>query len=197
MTGDASPPPEAPDNVPGPFAGLRNKWWLLVLGGTGFILVAMVALSQAFIDTTTLVTVIVIGTCLLFGGGLEIGSAFSAGRWQSFLMHLLIGILYIVVGVLVLEHPVQAAAGLTLMIAASLLVGGTFRIVVALRERFAGWGWVLLSGVVSMVLGVMIWRRWPQDTLWVIGMFVGIEMLFAGWSWVMLGMFLRAAPKQP
>ena len=84
---------------------------------------------------------------------------------------------------------------LTFLIAACLLVGGILRIGLSVAERFAGWGWVLLNGVISVVLGVGIWGQWPLSGLWVIGLFVGVEMLFSGLSWVMLGLAVRSTPK--
>jgi uncharacterized membrane protein HdeD (DUF308 family) len=82
------------------------------------------------------------------------------------------------------------------MIAAGLLVGGLFRIILALSERFQGRWWVLVNGIVTLVLGILIWREWPESALWVIGLFVGIDMLFAGWSWVMLAMAVHSMPGQ-
>jgi uncharacterized membrane protein HdeD (DUF308 family) len=69
-----------------------------------------------------------------------------------------------------------------LMLAAAFFGSGLFRIIVALSERFYGWGWVLLNGIITLVLGILIWRGWPDAAFWVIGLFVGIDMLFAGWS---------------
>jgi uncharacterized membrane protein HdeD (DUF308 family) len=89
----------------------------------------------------------------------------------------------------------EAALGLTLLVAAGLLVGGILRIVLSVVERFDGWGWVLLNGLVSILLGTAIWRQWPLSGLWVIGLFVGIEMLLGGLSWVMLGLAVRSTPK--
>ena len=60
-----------------------------------------------------------------------------------------------------------------------------------LVEHFDGWGWVLVNGLVTLALGIMIWRRWPEASFWVIGLFVGIDLLFAGWSWVMTAVAVR------
>ena len=98
---------------------------------------------------------------------------------------------YLIVGLLMVEHPVGAAAGLTLMVAAPFLVGGLLRIFVAATERFDGWGRALVNGMVTVLLGVLTWRQWPESSLWVIGLFVGIEMMFCGLSWVMLGLAAR------
>jgi uncharacterized membrane protein HdeD (DUF308 family) len=62
--------------------------------------------------------------------------------------------------------------------------------------RYPHWSWVLLDGVVSLLLGVLIWRRWPVSALWVIGLFVGIEMLLNGWSLVMLSLTGRTLPEE-
>ena len=85
---------------------------------------------------------------------------------------------------------------LTLLIAMFLVFQGVFRIVAALAVRYPHWGWVLLDGIVSLLLGILIWRRWPVSSLWVIGLFVGIEMLLNGWSLVMLSLAGRNLPEE-
>jgi len=172
--------------------GLRKAWgWLLVLGIL-LTIVGFMAIGSAFVATLT--TVIVIGVLLMVGGVVDILSAFWAHCWRGFWLHLLAGILYAVLGFLLVQRPVAAAAGFTIVLAAAFLVGGLFRIVSALVDRFPGWGWVLLNGVVTLVLGVMIWRDWPDSALWVIGLFVGIDMVFAGWSWIMMALAVHSMP---
>ena len=78
-----------------------------------------------------------------------------------------------------------------LLVAACLLVGGILRVVLSVIERFDGWGWMLLNGVISVVLGVAICKQWPLSGLWVIGLFVGIDLLMSGTSWVMLALSVR------
>jgi uncharacterized membrane protein HdeD (DUF308 family) len=109
------------------------------------------------------------------------------------LLHLLIGILYTVVGFMISDEPVENAILLTKMIAIFLIVAGLFNIVAALLHRFHRWGWVLLNGCVTLLMGVLINRQWPGSALWVIGLFVGIEMIFNGWAWIMLAIGLRSA----
>jgi len=76
------------------------------------------------------------------------------------------------------------------------MIAGLFRIVTALLMRYPHWGWVLLNGLITFVLGVLIWRQMPGAALWIIGMFVGIDLIFVGWSWVMLALALRTEPGQ-
>ncbi len=74
------------------------------------------------------------------------------------------------------------------------MVGGIFKIVAALSYRFAAWGWSLAGGIIDVILGVMIWQEWPASGLWVIGLFVGINLLFRGVNWIALGLALLATP---
>jgi uncharacterized membrane protein HdeD (DUF308 family) len=172
---------------------LRDKWgWLLALG-VALIALGVLALGSEF---TTLAVTLTFAVLLIVGGWVEIAAAFWARRWSGFFLHLLFGIIYLVVGLLMIVHPGVAADALTLMIAASFLVGGMLRIVVALTHRFSNWGWVLLNGVVTFVLGFMIWQRWPEASEWVIGLIVGIELIFTGWSWVALALAVRSLPRQ-
>ena len=173
---------------------LRHNWgWFLALG-IALIVVGVCAIGSAFL--ATLSTVMMFGILVLAGGGVEIVSSFSARHWGGFFLHLLAGILYMVIGFLMVTRPLAAAAGLTLMLAALFFVGGVFRIVAALANRFHGWGWVLLNGVVTVILGVMIWQEWPEASFWVIGLFLGIDLVFAGVSWVMLGLAARTIPAE-
>ena len=167
---------------------------MLVLGVV-LIAVGLVAMSSVFI--ATLATVVILGILFLTGGVVSVVNAFSARRWRGFWVNVLAGILYLVVGFLMTQRPLGSAAAFTLMIAAVLFIGGLFRIAAAAAERFHGWMWSLLNGVISVVLGAMIWREWPESAFWVIGLFVGIDMLFAGWAWVMTALAIPNAAAKP
>ena len=82
-----------------------------------------------------------------------------------------------------------AAATLTLFIAWSLIVIGIMRMIVAFKIKgVPGWVWTLISSIASIVLGIMILNSWPESGMWVIGMFVAIELIFNGWGMIMLGL---------
>ena len=171
---------------------LREIWLFLVGMGIALMILGVVAIGSSFV--ATMATVLVFGILLLLGALFQVVTAFWGRSWRGFFLHLLGGVLYLIVGIFMIDHPVEAALGVTLLVAVGLLVGGILRVVMSVVERFDGWGWMLLSGLVSVVLGVAIWRQWPLSGLWVIGVFVGIEMLTSGLSWLMLGLAVRSAP---
>src|SRR5262249_17751906 len=100
-------------------------------------------------------------------------------------------------GPVTLEAPDRAGVVLTLLLAAAFFVGGVLRIVFSLIDQLPAWPWVLLNGVVNLILGVLIWRGWPESSLWVIGLFVGIELFLHGWSWVVLALSARPVSAAP
>ena len=182
-----------PDHSVGAPHGLREIWVFLLAMGVALMIVGVLAIGSSVI--ATFATVLVFGILMLLGAIFQVVTALWGRSWRGFFLHLLGGVLYLIAGLFMIENPLEAAQSLTFLIAACLLVGGIFRIGLALAERFEGWGWVLLNGVISVILGVGIWRQWPLDGVWVIGLFVGIEMLFSGLSWVMLGLAVRSGRK--
>jgi len=171
---------------------LRGKWsWFLALGVV-LIVLGVVALWTPLVMTLT--TVMLFGFLLIVGGGAEIVSAFWASKWSGFFLHVFSGVLHAVVGVIMIDQPGLTAAGFTLMLAMFLMVGGLVRIIVSVVHHFPQWGWVLLNGIVTLLLGILIWRNWPEVSLWVIGTFVGVDLVFNGWSWVMLAVAARRLP---
>lgn len=175
---------------------LKQSWaWFLTLG---IILIILGLGALTYAGLATLVSIDIFGWVMLLGGVLTTLHAFLRRRWGGFSIDLISGILSLVVGLMILFHPVQAAVALTFLIAMFLMIGGTFRIITALSVRHGHWVWLLLNGVVTLALGVMIWKQWPLSGEWVIGLFVGIDMVFYGWSLVMLGLAAKnMPPEQP
>jgi uncharacterized membrane protein HdeD (DUF308 family) len=158
--------------------------------GIALMLVGLVAIGSSLVATLT--SMLVFGILLIVGGIFQGVTALWGRSWNGFSLHLLTSILYLVAGVFMIDNPLEAASALTLLIAACLVVGGLLRTIMSAVERFEGWVWVLLNGVVSLVLGVGIWRQWPFSGQWVIGLYIGIEMLVSGMSWVLLGRTMRS-----
>jgi uncharacterized membrane protein HdeD (DUF308 family) len=170
---------------------LHQQWWCFLLLGVSLVVMGSICIAQPLIGT--IASVLFLGFLMLAGGISQIVSSFWAGKWSGMLFHILIGVLYCVVGYMVIDAPGVSLAVLTKFIAIFLIVAGVFRIVSALVARFHDWGWVLLNGAITLFLGLIINRQLPEASLWVIGLFVGIEMIFNGWAWIMLSLGLRRA----
>lgn len=175
------------------FGELRERWgWLLALG---ILLVIFGTIGLGMEVVLTIASVLVYGVLALIGGVLQIVQAFRSRGWKSATGHALIGVLYVVAGIVIWDDPVMASAVLTLVIAAALLAVGAVRIVVAIQHRgMQSWGWLLFGGIVAILLGLIIAAHWPVSGLWVIGTFVAIEMLFNGWSLILVALAAKNAP---
>jgi len=190
-----STPTLVPDAM---FGALKQNWgWLLALG-----LISIVLGTAGFYMTFafTLTSVLIFGYLLLVGGVLQLVHAATCKGWKSVLWHVLIALLYIAAGIDIIADPVRASAVLTLILAGILIAVGLSRIVMGFQLRSAvdGWYWSVLSGLISIVLGGMIIAQWPESGLWVIGLFVAIELLFNGWSMIFVALAARkAAQREP
>lgn len=171
---------------------VKEYWkWFLALG---ILLIVLGVLAIALPAFAALAVEIFLGWLLLIGGVAQCIHAFSARRWGGFLLQLLNGALYIVAGALLLAFPLQGVLTLTLVLAALFVVEGAARIVMAFRMRpMAQWGWVLLSGILAVILGVLIWIQWPSAAAWAIGLLAGINFLFGGTTMLMLALAARRA----
>jgi uncharacterized membrane protein HdeD (DUF308 family) len=166
----------------------RNRGWILALG---IALIVLGCLAVTYTITATITTMVYLGYFLLIGGFFEVVSAFWARQWGGFFLGLMMGMLLILAGIITLNHEGGVAILLTGIIAFFFMVGGIMRIVAAFSMKFSNWGWVVLSGLVTFILGLMIWRQWPISGLWVPGMLLGIDLIFSGWNYVALADWLK------
>jgi len=156
--------------------------------------IALILLGTLALFTTvytTFATVLFIGSLLLASGVIQVVQAFSARAWRGFFFHCLLGVLNAVVGGLIIYNPLEAALSITLLLGGFFIASGLFRIFAALGGGFYHWGWVLLNGAVTCLLGFLILKQWPVSGFWVIGMFVGIDLIMSGWTMLMLGTAIK------
>jgi uncharacterized membrane protein HdeD (DUF308 family) len=174
------------------FGDLNRNWgWLLAFGILS-ILLGTIGLGVTF--GLTLLSVVFFGALLIAGGVLQVADAFKCHGWKGTLWHVLIGLLYVVGGLVIVSDPLLASKTLTLALAGILMAVGVARIIMAIQHRAEpGWMWVLLSGIVSGLLGAMIIAQWPVSGLWVIGLFVAIELIFNGWASLFIALAARRA----
>jgi uncharacterized membrane protein HdeD (DUF308 family) len=176
----------------GGFGTLTKNWgWLLVLGIV-FIILGTIGLGMLF--ALTMVSVLFFGVLMLIGGGVQFVDAFKCAGWKSVVWHVLMAILYVLGGIVVIIDPVLASVVITLILAGTITGAGIVRLIIALQHRDSkGWGWALVSGIISIILGIMIFAKWPVSGLWIIGLFVAIEMIINGWSYIFLALAAKNA----
>lgn len=170
-------------------AEIRQNWGTFF--ALGILLVILGTIAVIFNVFTTLFTVSFLGILLIISGAAQIAQSFLARKWSGLFLALLMGVLCIVIGFFCVAKPTVTAAALTLLISAFLLVGGAFRMVSSALLRFEQWGWIFFNGLVTFILGILIYSEWPVSGLWVLGMFIGIDMILSGWSWILLSLSAR------
>jgi uncharacterized membrane protein HdeD (DUF308 family) len=170
-------------------AKLRRSWVWLLVWGILLVMIGTVALAYPFMATVS--SVMTFGVLLLLAAGVQFSTAFVARGWGGVLMALLVGAFYAFAGVILVGRPGLGAAGFTLFLAMLFFAVGVARIATGLVYQFSGWGWTVINGVVSIFLALLIWQDFPEAALWVIGVFVGIDLILAGWSWIMLATRLQ------
>ncbi|HEY9278832.1 MAG TPA: HdeD family acid-resistance protein [Eoetvoesiella sp.] len=173
-----------------PLDAVRAKWkWFLGLGL--FLLIVGFAASYHVL-TATLVSVIFVGTLMLFAGVGMLINAWRVKGWTSFLFWTISGILYLGAGLLAFYNPLTGAAVLTLLLGATLIGSGAFRLWIWFQNRAQpGWQWLALSGIVTLLAGLAIAAGWPGNSVWVLGLLLAIDLIFQGLMLMMLGMALR------
>lgn len=120
--------------------------------------------------------------------------AFSVKQWGGFLLGLLIGLLYIVAGGWLAFFPFTGIVTLTILLAALFLAEGVLEVIMALRVRpHGGWGWLLLSGLVAVAIGVLIAAELPNSAVWAIGLLAGVNLISTGVSFIVVALAGRRA----
>ena len=162
--------------------------WIIAFGA---VLAALGALALGSVVTATFVTVYFVGIMMIAAGAAEMFVGFQAKAWGSFFFWIILGVLYAVAGIATLTNPLLAAGLLTLFLGASLIAAGLLRIFLAFQmQAGSSWGWVVVSGAVTALLGVCILAQWPVSSLYTLGVFLSVDLLLAGMGWMSLGMTL-------
>src|SRR5262245_550645 len=169
---------------------LHAKWGWIVALGVVYVIAGLIAIGSVL--TATVVSVFLVGIMMIIAGVAEVVGAFQIKGWGKFLLWVLLGVLYIVAGFVTFQNPLLAAAVLTLILGVALIASGIMRIILAFSvQQEAPWIWVLLSGAITLLLGALVLARWPVSSLYILGLFLGIDLIIAGASWVGLGFGLR------
>src|ERR1700760_3177199 len=149
---------------------IRSKGgWLLALG---IVMVVLGTVALFIMPAATLGTVLVLGWLLVVSGIVEMVHAFRVRRWGGLFLHLIGGVLGVLIGLLVITHPLVGAMAWTLLFASFFLAIGAFRLITALRMKFPNWGWAAFDGAITFGLGILLWLQWPISAVWFLGLAV-------------------------
>ncbi len=166
-----------------------QHWGWFLAKGILMILVGLLALGDYVM--VALFSMIFLGWLMIFAGIVEAVHAFWKKEWGGLFLNLLVGVLYIVVGLMVLANPEATAMTLVLVMAIFFILDGIFRIIIAVVARFPQWGWMLFNGIVTLILGLIIRQQSQYFGLRIIALFIGIDLIISGWTWVMLSLASR------
>lgn len=169
---------------------LKKSWGWVFVAGIALIILGVAAISLPFL--ATLAFEVLAGAIILLGGITQVIASLFCRKWKGFFLHLLIGLLYAGFGLLLLTYPLEGAVMLTLILAILILLGGIAKTLFAFQIRpLPSWGWILFSGIVSLALGILIWSQMPFGALWILGLFIGIDLLFSGLGLTFLALAWR------
>jgi uncharacterized membrane protein HdeD (DUF308 family) len=171
-------------------AEIVNNWGWFLAFGIALVLLGVLAIVRSV--AATVVSMLFFGWLLLFAAGIEVVQAIMVGKWAGLFQHWLSAALFGVLGALIIWRPMVTAEILTLLIGAFFLVAGAFQLTTPFVISLPEWGWHALNGLITFVLGILILAQWPVSGLWVIGLFLGIELVFYGAAWVAVALRLRA-----
>jgi len=174
-------------------ATARNWSWLL---GLGVLFVIFGFLGFGSVVGVTLISIVFIGFMFLIAGVLQFVDGFKSRQWAPAVWHGLIAIMYFIGGCFIIWDPVLASTVITALIGWTLVVIGLIRLVMSISlHGTKGWVFTLIASLAAIILGGVILMQWPLSSLWVIGMFISIELLLNGLSYIVMALAMRSQLK--
>jgi uncharacterized membrane protein HdeD (DUF308 family) len=161
-----------------------------ILWGILLIVVGFLAMGSPLLAALTVSTFI--AWLIVMAGVLHLIIAFHSHRAGSLIWKVLVGVAYVCFGLYLVSHPLLGVASLTFALAFLFLIEGVFELGLFFRMRTAkGSSWILIDGIITLLLGLMIYIQWPSSSMWAIGTLVGVSMLMSGVTRVMLSLAVR------
>ena len=169
---------------------------LTILWGVLLICLGMFALASPLVAAVAVNGLV--AWLILLAGVVHLVVAFHSREAGSVIWRLLVGLAYLCFGGYLIARPLAGVASLTLLLASLFLVEGIFDIVLFFRAPSAmRSSWFLLDGIVTLLLGLMIYMQWPSSSAWAIGTLVGVSLIFSGLTRVMVALTVRKAVSSP
>ena len=173
---------------PGEVVKKATGWFIAV--AVLFILLGIFAIAEPY--AAGLGVTLLVGWLLVFGAVAHFFAAFKGHGAKHVILQLLVGIVYLIGGLYFLTHTIMGVSTLTLLLSGVILAEGVLEILAYFRLRnMHAASWLLINGVVTLLLGGLIWFHWPSSSVWAIGTLVGVNLLMTGISRLMLGLAAR------
>lgn len=174
---------------------IRSGSRLGTVWGIAVMILGMFCIAVPFLPG--LGVVLLVGIALIAAGVAQVMYAFQFNSFGEGVLRFVFSLLAVLAGVTLLGNPGAGLLTITLFLAVWFFVDGLYALFAGLRWKpNAGWGWMVFSGAISIILGVMIYRRFPESAVWLVGVLVGIRLFFAGWTMIAMGAVGRAVADQ-
>ena len=171
---------------------VRQASTLSIVWGVLLIVLGIAAVGSPFL--AAIAVNVAIAWLIVLAGAVHVILAFRAHGASSMIWKLLVGVAYVCFGIYLILHPVLAVASLTLVLASLFLIEGVLNIVLFAKMRSTGGSaWLLIDGIITLVLGLLIYMQWPSSAAWAIGTLVGVSMIMSGVARVMMSLAVRKA----
>lgn len=170
---------------------IHAKWGWFVALGAALLFFGVIAFANLMVATAA--SVFYVGLLMLMGGVIHLIHAFQVKGWENILFWTLSGVLYLLAGIIAFQNPNLTAAVLTLMMAIALVITGISRMWLGFKLRpLKSWGWIVLAGAVTTLAGFIIALGWPVNSIWVLGLFLSIDLMMQGWALIALGLAMKS-----
>jgi len=160
-----------------------HHWGWFLAFGIVLILLGIAAMARSFI--TTVASMMFFGWLLMVSGIVEFVHTFMVGKSPAFFVHLLVALVFGITGALMVFRPVISAEAITLLMSVLFIVAGLYQFFASMWvSNMPGAGWGAANGMISAIMGMLLLAQWPVSGLWVVGLFVGIDLTFYGSAWI-------------
>ncbi|MFI4954958.1 MAG: HdeD family acid-resistance protein [Gammaproteobacteria bacterium] len=168
----------------------KNWGWIMLWG---IALAGLGTLAIVFSFAATVISVVFLGFLLAACGVFVTIDSFQSwwGHWSGFFLHLGIGVLYLIIAYMFILTPLATAISLTFLLGIFFVAIGIFRIFYSLTSGLPQKGWRLFNGLITLLLGILILTEWPVSGIFVLGLFIGIDLVFSGWVYIIAALSLR------
>jgi uncharacterized membrane protein HdeD (DUF308 family) len=174
-------------------SAFKKNWKWFLLWGVVLVILGALAINAAVF--TTAISIVFLGTLIFLSGIIIIIDTFTFWwrRWRGFFLHAIMGALYLAVGTVLIDQPILASVSLTLLLGIFYILLGISRLTYSMVVRLPRCGWHFFNGLISLLLGILILISWPTSGLYIIGLFIGIDLLICGCAYIMASLYGQAA----